>query len=90
MRLEVATEVLTSATAAANAAAQARAYGGEIHAKALQTTRSIEAAWLSSKAPLTDLLDASRMLFAIRLERARLIAMQLAALEQLRSLVPNR
>lgn len=90
MRLEIATAVLTSATAAANAAAQARAYGGAIHAKALQTTQSIEAAWISSKAPLTDLLDASRMLFSIRLEHRRLIALQLAALEQLHSLVPNR
>ena len=89
MRREVAAGVLTSCTAAANAAAQARAYSGEVHHKALQTTKTIEAAWISSKAPLTDLLDASRMLFSIRLEQRRFIAMQQAALEDLRTLVPN-
>jgi len=89
LRRELASDVLTSTTEAANAAAQARAYAGEIHDKAQQTTTSIEAAWLSSKAPLTDLLDASRALFAIRLEQRRFIAMQLAALEQLYALVPN-
>ena len=90
LRREVAGDVLTAATAAANAAAQARAYAGEIHAKALAANQAIEAAWISSKAPLTDLLDASRILFDIRLEQRRVIAMQLAALEQLQALVPNR
>ncbi len=52
--------------------------------------KTIEAAWISSKAPLTDLLDASRTLFAIRLEQRRLIAMQQAALEELHTLVPHR
>jgi hypothetical protein len=36
------------------------------------------------------LLDSSRTLFAIRLEQRRMIAMQLAALEELHTLVPNR
>jgi outer membrane protein TolC len=89
MRREVASAVLTATTEAANAAAQARAYSGGIHDDALQASKTIEAAWLSSKAPLTDLLDASRMLFSIRLEQRRFIAMQLAALEQLHTLVPN-
>ncbi len=90
LRRELASDVLSSTTEAANAAAQARAYAGEIHDKAQQATKSIEAAWLSSKAPLTDLLDASRTLFAISLEQRRFIAMQLAALEQLYTIVPNR
>ncbi|MEI6675625.1 MAG: TolC family protein [Verrucomicrobiota bacterium] len=90
LRREVAGDVLSAATAAANAAAQAHAYAGEIQAKALAASQTIEAAWLSSKAPLTDLLDASRILFGIRLEERRFIAMQLAALEQLQTLVPNR
>ena len=90
LRREIATLVLTNVTDAANAAAQARAYAGEVHAKAEQSTQTIEAAWISSKAPLTDLLDSRRMLFSIRLEQRRFIAMQLAALEQLHSLVPNR
>lgn len=90
MRREIAKTVLSAVTEAANAAAQARAYSGEIHEKAKTTTQSIEAAWISSKAPLADLLDSSRVLFSIRLEQRRMIAMQLAALEELRTLVPNR
>ncbi len=90
MRREVAAIILSAVTEAANAAAQSRAFSGEIHEKARQTTKSIEAAWISSKAPLTDLLDAARMLFSIRLEQRRMIAMQLAALEELHTLVPNR
>ncbi len=90
MRREIAGMVLTAATEAANAAAQARALAGEIHDKALKATQTTEAAWISSKARLTDLLDSSRTLFAIRLEQRRMIAMQLAALEELHTLVPNR
>lgn len=90
MRREVATAVVAATTEAATAAAQARAYGGEVHDKAQQTTRTIEAAWISSKAPLTDLLDSARTLFSIRLEQRRFIAMQQAALEDLHTLVPSR
>ena len=90
MRREIAAMVLTAVTEAANAAAQARAYSGEIHDKAQAASKSIEAGWISSKAPLTDLLESSRTLFAIRLEQRRMIAMQLAALEELRTLVPSR
>lgn len=90
MRREIAAMVLTSATDAANAAAQARALSGEIHDKASAARKSVEAAWISSKAPLTDLLDASRTLFSIKLEQRRMTAMELAALEELRTLVPNR
>jgi outer membrane protein TolC len=90
MRREIAASVLTAATEAANAAAQARAYSGEIRDKARLAQQTIEAAWISSKAPLTDLLDSSRTLFGIQLEHHRQTAMQLAALEELRILVPNR
>jgi outer membrane protein, heavy metal efflux system len=90
MRREIAGMVTMAATDAATAAAEARAYSGEIHDKALKATQTTEAAWISSKAPLTDLLDSSRTLFAIRLQQRRMIAMQLAALEQLHTLVPNR
>ena len=89
MRREIAAGVLAACTDSANAAAQARAYSGEVHDKALQTSKTIEAAWISSKAPLTDLLDSSRILFSIRLEQRRFIAMQRAALEDLHTLVPN-
>lgn len=90
MRREVAAMVLSAATEAANAAAQARAFSGEIHDRAAKAARTTEAAWISSKAPLTDLLDSSRVLFGIRLEQRRMIAMQFAALEELQTLVPNR
>jgi outer membrane protein TolC len=90
MRREIASMVVMATTEAASTAAQARAYAGEIHDKALKARQTTEAAWISSKAPLTDLLDASRILFGIRLEERRMIAMQLAALEELHSLVPNR
>ncbi len=90
MRREVAAMVLGAVTEAANAAAQARAYSGEIHEKALQTTKIIEASWISFKAPLSDLLTSARTLFSVRLEQRRMIAMQLAAFEELETLVPNR
>jgi outer membrane protein TolC len=90
MQREIAAMVVGAATEAANAAAQARAFAGEIHEKAAKAARTTEAAWISSKAPLTDLLDAGRTLFAIRLEQRRMIAMQLAALEELQTLVPTR
>ena len=88
-RLAVASSVLTATTDAANAAAQARAYSGEIYQRALQATQAVEGAWISSKSSLTDLLDSNRMLFSIRLEQRRFVAMQLAALEDLNLLVPN-
>ena len=88
-RLEVASEVLAATTEAANAQAQASAYSGEIYQRALQATQAVEGAWISSKSSLTDLLDSNRMLFSIRLEQRRFVAMQLAALEDLNLLVPN-
>lgn len=88
-RLEIASKVLIAATEAANAAAQARAYSGEIHDRAMQTTRTIESSWISSKATLTELLDANRILLSIRLEQRRFIALQLVALEELNLLVPS-
>jgi outer membrane protein TolC len=89
-RREIAARIVAATTEAANAAAQARAIGGEIREKAEKAARTTEAAWISSKAPLNDLLDAARLLHAIRLEHRRLIARQLAALEEIHSLVPNR
>ena len=89
-RLEVASGVLAAPTAAANAAAQASAYSGEIYQRALQATQAVEGSWISSKSSLTDLLDSNRQLFSIRLEQRRFVAIQLAALEELNLLVPNR
>lgn len=88
-RLEIATEVLAAVTDAANAAAQARAYSGDIYQRTLAATQSVEAAWISSKSPLTDLLDSNRILFSIKLEQRRFVAMQLVALEKLNLLVPR-
>ena len=89
-RLEVASAVLAAVTEAANANAQARAYSGEIYNRSLAATRAVEGSWISSKSSLTDLLESNRMLFSIRLEQRRFAAMQLAALEELNLLVPNR
>ena len=89
-QLEVASAVLTSVAEATNSAAQARAYSGEIYQRALQATQAVEGAWISSQSSLTDLLDANRMLFSIRLEQRRFIAMQQVALQELHLLVPNR
>ncbi len=89
-RLEIASGVLAAVTDAANAAAQATAYSGEIYQRALSATQAVEGSWISSKSTLTDLLDSHRMLFSIRLEQRRFVAMQLAALEELNLLVPNR
>lgn len=90
MKREIAGMVVMAVAEAGNAAAQARAYAGEIHDKALKARQTTEAAWISSKVPLSDLLDASRILFSIRLEERRMIAMQLSALEELQTLVPTR
>jgi outer membrane protein TolC len=88
-RREVAGQVIAAATEAANAATQARAYGGEIKDKANEANKSVQASWINSKAPLTDLLDTRRMLFSVDLEQRRQIAMQLAATEKLNLLVPK-
>ncbi|HEX5789831.1 MAG TPA: TolC family protein, partial [Luteolibacter sp.] len=90
MRREMASMVAMLATEAANAAAQARAYGGDVRNKAQLATESTKAAWISSKATLSDVLDATRSLYAVRLEERRMLAMQLAALEDLEALVPAR
>jgi outer membrane protein TolC len=88
-RLEVAEAVVSATTEAANAASQAAAYAGPIRQRALDATNSVQAAWISSTAGLTDLLDSNRQLFSIRLEQRRLVAMQLAALEDLNLLGPH-
>ncbi|MEO5711920.1 MAG: TolC family protein [Luteolibacter sp.] len=89
LRREIAGNVLSAAAEAANAAAQAHAYSGDVYQRTLQATQAIEASWISSKAPLTDLLESNKMLFSIRLEQRRFIAMEQAALEELNLLVPN-
>ena len=89
-RLEVASAILTTVAEVANSSAQARAYSGEIYQRSLQATQAVESAWISSKSSLTDLLDANRLLFSIRLEQRRFIAIQQAALQDLHLLVPNR
>lgn len=89
-QLEVASAILTTVAEATNNAAQARAYSGEIYQRSLQATQAVEGAWISSKSSLTDLLDANRLLFSIRLEQRRFIAMQQVALQELHLLVPQR
>ena len=86
---EIAAEVISATNEVANSAAQARAYSGDVFTKSQEATRTLEASWISSNAPLTDLLEANRLLFSIRLEQRRYIAMQLSALEDLEVLVPT-
>jgi outer membrane protein TolC len=86
---EVAAGVLSAVNDAANAGAQARAYAGDIYEKTAKAKTTLEDSWITSKAPLTDLLESNRLLFSIRLEQRRFIAMQLGALEDLYLLVPN-
>lgn len=87
---EIAAGVLSAVNEATNAGAQARAYSGEIYEKASKANTTLEDSWITTKAPLTDLLESNRLLFSIRLEQRRYVAMQLAALEDLYVLVPNR
>ncbi|MDB6077323.1 MAG: TolC family protein [Akkermansiaceae bacterium] len=87
---DIAAGVLSAVSDAANAGAQARAYSGEVYNKANTANTTLEDSWITSKSPLTDLLESNRLLFSIRLEQRRYIAMQLAALEDLYVLVPNR
>jgi outer membrane protein TolC len=87
---EIATDVLALANEAANAAAQSIAYSGDVFTKSQAATRTLETSWISSKATLTDLLEANRLLFSLRLEQRRFLAMQLSALEDLRVLVPDK
>ncbi|MEO7100338.1 MAG: TolC family protein [Luteolibacter sp.] len=89
LRREIAGSVLSVVAEAANAAAQAHAYSGEVYQRTLQASQTIEASWISSKSPLTDLLESNKMLFSVRLEQRRFIAMEQAALEELNLLVPN-
>lgn len=89
LRREIASQVLNLSAEAANAAAQARAYAGPIQTRTTEASRAIEAAWISSTATLSELLEANRMLFSVRLEQRRFIAMQQAALEDLQTLVPH-
>ncbi|MDP4645782.1 MAG: TolC family protein [Akkermansiaceae bacterium] len=89
-RREIADQVIQAATEAANAASQSRAYAGEIRTKAIEANDSIQASWINSKAPLTDLLESRRLLFSVDLEQRRFIAMQLAAIEKLNLLVPSK
>jgi len=90
LRRQIAGEVVAAATEAANAAAQATAYAGEIRQKAIEANESIQASWINSKAPLTDLLESRRLLFSVDLEQRRFVAMQLAAIEKLNFLVPSK
>ena len=88
MEREIETMVVAATTEARNAAAEARSLTGETLVKTRKALETTESAWISSKAKLTDLLDASRSLLALRLQERRMIAMELAALEELHSLGP--
>jgi hypothetical protein len=48
----------------------------------------LQAAWISSKATLLEVLESRRALLSARLEQRRAVAAQSAALEKLRSIIP--
>ncbi|MFT3991905.1 MAG: TolC family protein [Luteolibacter sp.] len=90
MLREIEGQVVSSIAEAANAAAQADAYAGEIDSRTRLAADSIQSSWITSTATLNELLESRRLLFSIRLDQRRFIAMQLAALEDLNLLVPRK
>ncbi len=88
-QLEVASAVLAAVAESENAAAQASAYSGEVYQRAQSMKQAVEGSWISSKSSVSDLLDAQRQLFSIRLEQRRFVAKQRIALEELNRLVPK-
>jgi len=70
-------------TEAENNASLARAYQNEILPKSAKAVESLETAWLSNKATLTEVLDARRANLEARQELKRAIAAHLATMRNL-------
>ena len=88
-KLEISSRIVNAVSEATINATQARAYSNEVYQHTLQTTQAIEGSWINSQSTLTELLDANRSLFSVKLEQRRFIAMQQVALEGLNLLVPK-
>lgn len=81
-------------TEAENNARRSEAYQTKVIPKSQLAVESMENAWISSKATLTEVLDARRALLEVRQEQKRAAAAQQAALQSISaitgSLVKNR
>jgi outer membrane protein TolC len=82
-------EAIAAHTEAENAARQANTFATEVIPRAQKAAESTQNAWISSKASLLEVLESQRALLNVRLEERRFIAAHRAALESLRSIVPQ-
>lgn len=81
-------EAIAAHTEAENSARQAATVTVEVMPRLDKAAQATEAAWVSAKATLLEVLEARRALLNARLEQRRFLAAQRAALEVFRSIVP--
>jgi antitoxin component HigA of HigAB toxin-antitoxin module len=82
--------VVATVTEAENSAREARAFESDVLPAMEKAADATESAWIGSKALLSEVLEARRALLTTRLEQRRAVAAQLAALEELETLVPRK
>lgn len=82
-------EAVAAQTEAASSFQTMRRFREDVIPRMEKAMESTEAAWISSRASLIDVLDARRSLLASKVEERRAFAEGLAALEMLRSLSPS-
>jgi outer membrane protein TolC len=90
LKRELAGKVVATVTEAENSAREARAFESDVLPAMEKAADATEAAWIGSKALLSEVLEARRSLLTTRLEQRRAVAAQLAALEELETLVPRQ
>lgn len=90
LKRELAGKVVATVTEAENSAREARAFESDVLPAMEKAADATETAWIGSKALLSEVLEARRALLSTRLEQRRAIAAQLAALEELETLVPRQ
>lgn len=82
-------EAVAARVQAVSAFQSARRFQQEIIPKMMKAMESTQAAWVSSRATVIDVLDARRSLLAAKVEEKRALAEGMAALENLRALSPT-
>lgn len=85
---ELRREAVAAQTDAETAGRQAATFAGQVIPRAEKATEAVQAAWISARASLLEVLEARRTLLNARLEERRALAAQRAALETLRSIIP--
>jgi outer membrane protein TolC len=90
LKRELAGKVVATVTEAENSAREARAFESDVLPAMEKAADATESAWIGSKALLSEVLEARRALLTTRLEQRRAVAAQLAALEELETLVPRK